>query len=228
MNKTNIFTTTTFFSLLTAAFLFLTACDRGDEYGTKTGDGEDTPEAYGVDDPNVIVEEEAAEDPIEDGEYPEENTPRGDVVAGEDNEAREVEFGRADTAYDSEDAMYPASKIQEDANLNSNDPLALDSDMYSVEKKKLLATLNRHATMIENRIRELRKQPGNSEDSSTVAGNIEKLKVYKRKLDLELAKVRTVNEADAAAEEVFESAQAAIKGAGAVMQSKDMRIQRGY
>lgn len=229
MNNRNIFSPSSFFSLLLAATFLMSACSRNEEYGTKTGDAGEEPEAYGLQEedlPGMGNDEETTITTGDEEAYPADDAPRGDVVAGEDNEAIEVEYGEADTAYNPQAAQYPTDKIKDETNLNSNDPMELDSDFESVKKKKLLATLNRHRTNIETRIRELKNEPGNSEDSTTIEGNIEKLRLYREKLDLEIAKVRAVGEENFA--EIAENAQAAIKGAGALLQSENMRIQRGY
>lgn len=228
MITNNIFRSTSFFSILLSAFFLLSACDRGEEYGTKTGDDGEDPEAYGLQESDLPGSQDEAE--LESGaaeDYPADESPRGDVVAGEDNEAMEVEYGEADSTYNPQAAQYPADKIKDETNLNSNDPMELDSDFESVKKKKLMATLNRHRTEVDNRIRELQNMTGNSEDSSIVAGNVEKLKLYREKLDLEIAKVIAVEDENVL-EEVTESAQATIRGAGALIQNEDMQIQQGY
>lgn len=227
MINNNIFRSTSFFSILLSAFFLLSACDRGEEYGTKTGDDGEDPEAYGLQEEDLpdMGDETQTESNAEN--YPADESPRGDVVAGEDNEAMEVEYGEADSTYNPQAAQYPADKIKDETNLNSNDPMELDSDFESVKKKKLMATLNRHRTEVDNRIRELQNMPGNSEDSSIVAGNVEKLKLYREKLDLEIAKVIAVEDENVL-EEVTESAQAAIRGAGALIQNETMQIQQGY
>lgn len=229
MMHKNIFNASAFFSILFATLLVLASCARNEEYGTKTGEEGEEPEAYGLQEedlPGMGDDNEAQTGTEATEEYPADEAPRGDVVAGEDNEAMEVEYGEADTTYDPQAAQYPTDKIKDETNLNSNDPMELDSDFESVQKKKLLATLNRHRTNLERTISDLEKAPGDSEDASTIAGNIEKLKLYREKIDLEIAKVRAVGEENFA--EVAENAQAAMKGSGALMQSENMRIQRGY
>lgn len=230
MMHKNIFNATSFFSILFASLLVLASCARNEEYGTKTGEEGEEPEAYGLQEEDLpgMGDDNATQTEIEASEesYPADESPRGDVVAGEDNEAMEVEYGQADTTYDPQAAQYPTDKIKDETNLNSNDPMELDSDFESVQKKKLLATLNRHRTNLERTISDLKNAPGDSGDSSTIAGNVEKLKLYREKIDLEIAKVRAVGEENFA--EVAENAQAALKGSGALMQSKDMRIQQGY
>ena len=229
MMHKNIFNASAFFSILFAALLVLASCSRNEEYGTKTGGEGEEPEAYGLQEedlPSMGDNNEAQTGTEASEEYPANETPRGDVVAGEDNEAIGVEYGEADTTYDPQAAQYPTDKIKDETNLNSNDPMELDSDFESVQKKKLLATLNRHRTNLERTISDLKNAPGDSGDSSTIAGNIEKLKLYREKIDLEIAKVRAVNEENFA--EVAENAHAALKGSGALMQSENMRIQRGY
>ncbi|MFP4091145.1 MAG: hypothetical protein ACLFUB_17890 [Cyclobacteriaceae bacterium] len=235
MKYKNIFNSASIFYLCLSLILLFAACSRNTEYGPKEGEEEsgissdsDEREPYGLqpDDLTFNDEQEGQEEGVDD-EYPaDEDYPRNDVVAGEDNEASEVEYGQADTVYDENQAMYPSDKIQEETNLNSNKPMQLDSEFASVQVKKLYATLNRRKTQLENQIRELENMPGNSEDSSVIQGNIEKLKLYREKLDTEIAKVLSLDEENY--EEVLESAQAAMKGSGALMQEKDMRIQQGY
>ena len=227
MNIKNIFSPTSFFSLLLASIFLLSACSRNEEYGTKSGGEGEESEAYGLQEEDLPGMGDDNETSATDSEeYPADDSPRGDVVAGEDNEAIAVEYGEADTSYDAQVAQYPTDKIKDETNLNSNDPIELDSEFESIQKKKLLATLNRHRTNLERTISDLKNAPGDSEDSSTIAGNIEKLKLYREKIDLEIAKVRAVGEENFA--EIAENAQAAIKGSGALMQSENMRIQQGY
>jgi hypothetical protein len=144
----------------------------------------------------------------------------------ENGEPTEAVYSGADSAYDPEAAQYPVDKIKQETNLDDNVPLELDSQSESVQKKKLLATLNRHRTNLEKIITDLKKAPGNADNTSTIAGNIEKLEHYQKKIDQEIAKVRAAD--DSSLEEVAENATAAIKGSGALMQSENIRIQRGY
>jgi hypothetical protein len=232
MKLNNIFSASSIFSLCIALMIGFTSCNRGSEYGPKEGEEEsgissesDESEAYGLEPDDLTFEDEEGDTG---NEYPaDDDYPRNDVVAGEDNEAMEVEYGQADTAYDETQAMYPSEKIKDETNLNSNDPMKLQSDFRSVKKKKLLATLNSRRTSLENQIRELEKDPGNAEDSSVLKGNIEKLKLYRAKIDREITKVREAKD-QRRFEEVAESAQAALKGSGALMQEENMRIQQGY
>jgi len=120
------------------------------------------------------------------------------------------------------DVAYPEDKVIEDTNLDDDKPLELDSEEMSLEKKKLLATLNKQRTELENQIRQLEDMPGNYNDTTTLAGNIEKMKQYLDKLDTEIAQVKEAGEENF--DEAAETAQAAIEGAGALMNSKDMRI----
>jgi len=220
MDIKHIFSSATFFSLLVVAALLISGCNRNDAYGVKSGGEGEEPDEYG------LQEEDLPGMGNEDEAYPSGEAPRNDVVAGEDNQAERVEYGKADTSYDAQAAQYPADKIREETNLNSNDPLQLESGFRSIEKEKLLSTLNRQKTNIESRIRELEKMPGDAEDATTIEGNINRLKLYHEKIDNEITKVRSVEERDF--EEVAESAQATIKGSGALLQSENMRIQRGY
>ncbi len=226
MNTKNIFNPTVFFSLSITVMLVMSACDRGSEYGTKTGGEDGKPEAYGLQEEDLPGMGQDSETEGNKEEYPAKDAPRNAVVAGEDNEAIEIEYGEADTSYDAQAAQYPTDKIKDDTNLNSNDPLQLDSDFESIKKKKLLATLNRHSTNLKGAIRNLQNAPGDAENATTIEGNIEKLKLYQKKIDREIAKVRAADEENFP--EIAENAQAAIKGAGALIQSENMRIQQGY
>lgn len=223
-----IFKSLPIFSLIIALMMVFVACDPGPRQGPKSGEAGEEPEAYGLQEddlPGGEAEDEGSQ-ADEQSEYPAEENPRGDVVAGEDNEAPRVEYGESEEEFNEEEAMYPAEKIEEETNLNSNDPLELDAEFMSVAKKMLMSTLNGHRTDLEYHIRELQQTSGNSEDSSVLAGNVEKLKLYLVKLDLEMAKVRAVDEKNFG--EVAENAQAAIKGAGALIASRKMRITQGY
>ena len=146
--------------------------------------------------------------------------------AEESSEPTDAAYSEADSAYDPEAAQYPIDKIKQETNLDDNMPLELDSQSESVQKKKLLATLNRHRTNLEKTIADLKKEPGNTEDATTIAGNLEKLELYRNKIDQEIANVRAAS--DSTLEKVAENAMAAIKGSGALMQSENMRIQQGY
>ncbi|WPP48497.1 hypothetical protein [Catalinimonas niigatensis] len=201
------------FSLIMALIWVFVACDPGPRQGPKSGEAGEEPEAYGLQEddlPGVETEDEGnrAEGQSENSAQ---KNQENDVAAGEFSE---------------EEAMYPAEKIEEETNLNSNDPLELDAEFMSVSKKMLMSTLNGHRTDLEHHIRELQQTPGNSEDSSVLAGNVEKLRLYLKKLDIEMAKVRGVDEENFG--EVAESAQATIQGAGALIASRRMRITQGY
>lgn len=229
MKTKNIFKSLSLFSLITSLIMIIVACDPGPRQGPKSGEPGEEPEAYGLQEEDLPGGDVADSEEVmgdENSEYPAEDNPRGDVVAGEDNEAPGVEYGEAEGEFSEEEAQYPAEKIREETNLNSNDPLELDTEFMSVAKKMLMATLNGQRTDLEYHIRDLQQSPGNSEDSSILAGNIEKLRLYLEKLDLEMAKVRVADEESF--EEVAENAQAAIKGAGALIVSRRMRITQGY
>ncbi len=129
--------------------------------------------------------------------------------------------------YDENEAMYPEEKVQNNTNLEDNQPLELNGEGYeNLDKKTLLATLNKQKELIEDRMEEMENTPQNDADNSTVEGNIQQLRVYKKKIDDEITKVR--NASDDQIAKVSKTAQAAIKGAGAIMQSRRMQLDRGF
>lgn len=133
----------------------------------------------------------------------------------------------ANANYDEEEAQYPAEKLQENTNLTDDQPLELEGDEYqNLDKKILLATLNRQKTLVEDRIEEMENTPQNDADDSTLKGNIQQLRTYQKKLDVEITKVRNADAAQLS--EIAATAQAAIKGAGTIMQSSRMQIDRGF
>lgn len=206
MKSRNIFKSFPIFSLLLSFILIFGACDRNDTYGTKSGEEGEEPEAYGL-----------QEDDLPGGE---------EDPASEDNQINTAEGETQKMASDAEgSADYPEEKIQEDTNLKDGEPLELSGSM-NIQKKILIATLNGQRNDLEAYMRNLKQAPGSTEDSSILQGNVEKLKAYLDKLDLEMAKVRAVGEENF--EEVAESAQGAIEGAGALIVSREMRITEGH
>ncbi len=131
----------------------------------------------------------------------------------------------ADSEYNENEAMYPADKVQQNTGLEDDKPLELDGPLV-LQQKKLMAMLNHQKTDLETEIRNLEAQPGNSENASTMAGNVEKMRSYAKKLDKEMAQVYGSNENNF--EEVAETAQAAIEGAGALIASRNMRISESF
>lgn len=212
MKTRNIFKSLSVFSLLVSAMLVWSGCDPGPRQGPKSGEPGEEPEAYGLQEDDVPG---GGEDPEADDNQI--NTAEGETLkmASEGN-----------GEYDEEEAMYPEEKIQEETNLEEDDdPLELDG-VLSVQRKMLIATLNGQRNDLEAYIRTLQQAPGTTEDSSVLEGNVEKLKTYLNKLDLEMAKVRAAEEENFG--QVAESAQAAIEGAGALVASRNMRIDQGY
>lgn len=119
-------------------------------------------------------------------------------------------------------AKYPDEKVMDSTNLADGQPVDLNTGVFRLDKQKLLSTLNLHKTELENHIRNLEAEPGDQEDASVLEGNVEKYRTYLDKLDKEIAQVNAAEEDDF--EEVVPSAQAAIKGAGALINTRDMRI----
>ena len=128
--------------------------------------------------------------------------------------------------YNEDEAMYPEEKVLDNTNLDSDKPMETGSAISLIEKRELLATLMRQKTEITYRIEELSSQSQNQDTATVVGGNIDKLRTYLDQLDDEIAKVRAANPNNM--QEVGESAQAAIKASGVLMQSSVMRIDRGY
>lgn len=210
MKKKNIIKILPIFSLLISLTVLFAACDRGSTHGTKSGGEGEEPEAYGLQEDDLPGG----------GEDPEANDNQINTAAGETQKMAtdNTEAGE----YNEEEAMYPAEKVEENTNLEDDKPLELDDAAVSLQKKMLMATLNGQKTDLQHQIRTLRNAPGNSEDSSIIEGNAEKLALYLDKLDQEMAKVMSAEEENF--EEVAESAQAAIQGAGALVASDRMRI----
>ena len=141
---------------------------------------------------------------------------RADQSSGNDQESQ----------YDENEAEYPEEKVLDDTNLDSDQPLETGAAISLIEKRKLLASLMRQKTEIMYRIEELSSQSRNQDTASVISGDIDKLRTYLDQLDDEITKVRVANPNDM--QQVEESAQAAIKASGALMQSAVMRIDRGY
>lgn len=122
---------------------------------------------------------------------------------------------------------YPEDKVQENTNLTDDKPLELKTDEFqSLDKRILLATLNRQKTLIEYHIRELRNGPENSGNTGTTGNNIQQLKSQLQKLEQAIAKVRNTSEEEL--DQVAESAQTAIEEAGSLVVSNRMQVQLGF
>lgn len=159
------------------------------------------------------------------------------VRCGEPNQdyRKDGDDRRADTtttaansqnAGDSSQNDYPRDKVQEETNLEDNTPMELGEVTTLIEKRELMALLLRQKNDMEQRINELENQPGNASNNTVVQGDVDKLRLYLDKLDLEIVKVRKAQAGSMG--EVSESALGAVKGAGALMQSSVMRIDRGF
>ena len=146
---------------------------------------------------------------------------RGEAVVNDDGGETETSEGE-----NSQNA-YPRDEVREETNLDGDYlPMDLGETTSLIEKRKLLALLMRQKNDMEQRINELENQPGNPSNNTVVEGDIDKLRLYVEKLDLELVKVR--KSPAGSMKEVSESALGAVKGAGALMQSSVMRIDRGF
>lgn len=132
------------------------------------------------------------------------------------------------TSTEPESIAYPEDKVLENTNLNDRQPLELDKEFESVEKRILIASLMRQRNDLEYRIREIKTSVDTTINPypAPPAGDLEQLITYVDKIDLEIAKVRrTPNEN---LEEVQKAAMGAIEGAGALLQSSYMRIDSGF
>lgn len=154
----------------------------------------------------------------EEGEEPEAYGLQEEDIPGGDEDAT----ASTESGYNEDSAMYPEEKVLDNTNLGDGQPVDLNTDVFRLEKQKLLSTLNLHKTELENQIRELEAKPGDQDDTSIIEGNIEKYRAYLEKLDKEIAQVNAVEAENF--EEVVPSAQAAIKGAGALINTRYIRI----
>ena len=149
---------------------------------------------------------------------------------GEDYKQEEDAVATSSNGTDSSStgSNYPPDKVLEETNIDDEDdaPLEIGEVTSVLEKRKLLASLMRQKTDMAHRIQELKNLPGDASDNTVIQGDIDKLRTYINKLDQEIVDVRKAEAGSI--EEVSESALAAIKGAGALMQSSVMRIDRGF
>ena len=153
-------------------------------------------------------------------DYKRENTSiTDDTDVDQNNDNMEVD------RYDEDEAEYPEEKVLDETNLDSEKPLETGTAISLIEKRELLASLMRQKTEIMYRIAELSEQ-SRQNPTTVIRGDIDKLQVYLEKLDKEITKVRAASPNDMQA--VGESAKAAIKASGALMQSSVMRIDRGF
>lgn len=126
---------------------------------------------------------------------------------------------------------YPRDEVRDDTNLEAEDaeydlPIEAGEAVSLMEKRKILALLRRQKTSVLDRIEELEDLPGDASDNTVVRGDIDKLRLYVDKLDKEIVDVRKANAGSMQA--AAKSALAAVKGAGALMQTPNMRIDRGF
>lgn len=148
-----------------------------------------------------------------------------------DDDDRSVEAiadQQAATDADSNPNAYPRDEVLDDTNLEEDDYLPMEiGDVTSwVEKRELLALLLRQKNDMNLRINELENMPGDASDNTIIQGDIDKLRAYLVTLDREIVEVRRTQ--PGAIAEVVESALGTVKGAGALMQSSVMRIDRGF
>ena len=144
------------------------------------------------------------------------------------NEGEDYKGAQEAGATDSTGSAYPRDKVVDETNLEEGDtmPMEIGGATSTIEKQELLALLMRQKTDILYRIEELQAAPGDASDNTVVQGDVDKLRLYVDKLDQEIVGVRKA-QADSM-KEATESALGAIKGAGALMQSTVMRIDRGF
>ena len=146
----------------------------------------------------------------------------------DDRSAEAIADDQAATDDSSDLNAYPRDEVRDDTNLEEDDYLPMETGAVTslIEKRKLMALLVRQKNDMEERVNELENMPGDASDNTVVQGDIDKLRLYLDKLDLEILKVRKVQAGSM--KEVTESALGAVKGAGALMQSSVMRIDRGF
>ncbi len=146
----------------------------------------------------------------------------------DDRSAKAIADDQAATDDNRDPNAYPRDEVLDDTNLEEDDYLPMETGEVTslIEKRKLMALLIRQKNDMEERVNELENMPGDASDNTVVQGDIDKLRLYLDKLDLEILKVRKVQAGSM--QEVTESALGAVKGAGALMQSSVMRIDRGF
>jgi len=132
------------------------------------------------------------------------------------------------TSTEPESLAYPEDKVLDNTNLDDRQPLELSKEFETVEKRILIASLMRQRNDLEYRIREIKTAADTTINPypAPPAGDLEQLKTYVDNIDKEIAKVRNTPSENLA--EVEETALAAIKGAGALLQSSYMRIDSGF
>lgn len=146
----------------------------------------------------------------------------------DDNNDRDDEATTEVQAATDDPDAYPRDEVLDETNLDQDDylPMEVGEVTSLIEQRKLLALLLRQKNDMEQRVNELENMPGDASDNTVVKGDIDKLRLYLVKLDLEILKVRKAR--PGSMREVSESALGAVKGAGALMQSSVMRIDRGF
>lgn len=126
--------------------------------------------------------------------------------------------------YNEEEAQYPEEKVQDDTNLDDEDPLTLTSGHEDIQKRVLMASLLRQKNDLQNRIREIKSQSGSA--TTPPAAEMDQMETYVGRLDEEITKVRQASSGSLG--QVEESAQGAIEGAGALIQSTFIRVDSGF
>ena len=161
-------------------------------------------------------------------DYMNDNADQSDEAIADDQAAAEDQVATDDQATTDNPNAYPRDEVLDETNLDEDDylPMEIGEATSLIEKRKLLALLIRQKNDMEERVNELERMPGDASDNTVVQGDIDKLRLYLDKLDLEILKVRKVQAGSM--KEVSESALGAVKGAGALMQSSVMRIDRGF
>lgn len=149
----------------------------------------------------------------------------------EENQVRESQGGstsnKGNASRFEQETGYPEDKVQENTNLTDNKPLELKTDEFqSLDKRILLATLNRQKTLVEYRIKEMKSGGSDITEGATTAENEQQLQTALQQLDQEIVKVRSASAEEL--DQVAESAQAAIKVVGERMESDRMQIQLGF
>ncbi len=132
----------------------------------------------------------------------------------EDNNTQE----EIETASEQE-AMYPEEKLQQNTNLTDNDPLELQGADF-LDKKILLATLNRQKTLVGYEIEKLTNASG------TAQGNLQQLRNTQQQLDQVITQVRAATEGNFGS--IENRAQDAIESAGNLIQSNRIQAQQGF
>lgn len=144
-----------------------------------------------------------------------------DYKQNEDGEAT-----AASGEYNEDEAMYPEEKVQENTGLEDGEPLELDSEYETVQKRVLMASLLRQKNDLQNRIREMKGHPASAETTTAPVADLGQMQAYVKRIDDEITSIRRTP--NGRIPQVAESAQGIIQGAGALLQSKYIRIDSGF